>query len=889
MMKKRWILLIVAAVLVIAAVVVAIILGTRNRYFETLSYDFVDDSVYQNTMIVGEDGKFFLVRDGEQVSRGFTWLVSVNDYYDGLTDSMAKQCSDLLLFEYYLAREDNHSNYVLLNAAGDEFTVMGDTLTLDRVALPYLIFRDRVTSQYAVITLHALDSALSTQSAGELVPTETFLSVSPQRNRPDGALYTHLTTERTAAERPKSIYDDHGALILSANDLSPVLLENKRGRITCYWIDNEEFLLYAEDGSVLADGILAPEINHAQGWGFIRSETLTTATDGEDEEFLLVFSTEKTFVLSASDYDLDTVVPTDTGLFLSDKDHTATYVFDALSGDSAAYQTITVADGVLRATKNDTTQTFYLNQSGKLLMESPYSDMLPLPISTEACTVFHSAAFDEANGARAHYHFTAPEQAVKTRAIAANQTVTSLDLAQDSALAGSFVITETDELGDITKTLYTPFSTQQEGHTYDALDTYSAGGVYWCLGADYTELTYEIVDPVNNRVAASFNVEAEDFARLTFEHVTADQLITDRYNAESGVPVVILSMKRYEEKIDAVSRTRYIALYRQTTVEDEQFHNRTLVAKEIGQDLIPYYHDLPVKFDAQRNYLILHTTQGSKTMRMDETLDLIDTTALPYPIDSVLVDSTDPDKTYLILASGAPDSMGHRRYGLADADGTVLLAPYYDSIKSIADNRIVVGLKGAFGLLEYRKDKIKTLIEPIYQGIAPLGDGTYYAYDAYEHFYLYHGGKLLTDDPLPMLERLSVINTDNDGKPVYGQALLINHDGKLKLHMPEMLAPVACNSFESMPSYLDSEITHEHAQLVCYYDAGGTLLKTDLILPTAESLASFAESFVADEAVWYLSPVASKQTVPVIFEAITQARDNHVVKLYAGVTEKSAE
>ena len=884
-MKKRWILLLIAVVLIIAVVVIAIVLNAKNKYFEKLPYDYVNDAIYNDTLIVGEDGLFYLVRDGEHVSRGFTWLVSVNDYYEDLESAMRAQKSDVVLFEYYLAREENHSNYVLLNAAGDEFTVMGDSLTLDDVALPYLIFRDQITSQYAVISLNALDSALSSQSAGELIPTQTFLTVSAENNNPKGALHTHLRTTSTAADQPNSVYDEKGALILSANTLSLITLLDDEEQVTYYWQDTEDSLLYSNSGQLLANGKATVAVSDEQTWGYVLSESISTVEDAETNDFLLVFTAKGSFTLSADDYDLETVVPAKDCVSVADHDHTATLVFNVHSGESASYDTVTKVGNILLATKTDSENTFYLNSDGKLLLESPYADMTVTELSSENCVVFHSVAYDTANGSKLHYHFTASDKTAQTLTVSENQVVTCMDLLYDSALAMTYRITETDPTTtEQTFTLYTPFSTQQTGATYNELGNYSAQGVYWCLGADYTELIYEIVDPVNNRVVASFDLEEEDFARLTFDCVLSDQLITDPYDEESGVPVVILSLSRFEEKIDSISRTRYIALYRQATVGDQEYHNRTMVAKEIGQDLISY-HSTPVTFLSEGNYLLLHDAMGSKTMRMDESLDLIETTSLPYPIEMVLTDRADPSKTYLVLASGGMDHPDNRQFGLADADGTILMAPYYDSIDSIDDNRIVAQLRGGYCLLEYRKDKLKTLIDPIYQSIAVLGDGGYLAYDSFGHSYLYQEGDLLIDDPLPMIQLPTVLRADNDDHAVQGHALLINHNGKLKLHMPETMHRLTCNSFTQLPSYLTDEINHRHGQLVCYYGADGTLLKTDMILPTFESLKTFAQSFAADETDWYLTPVAEKQTEVPLFETIVSAQKNHIIKLYAKADE----
>ena len=73
-MKKRYILIPLACVLALVVIVVAIAIALKASYLEKLSYDHVSENVYNNVEVVGDEGLFYLVKDGKKASDGYVSL-----------------------------------------------------------------------------------------------------------------------------------------------------------------------------------------------------------------------------------------------------------------------------------------------------------------------------------------------------------------------------------------------------------------------------------------------------------------------------------------------------------------------------------------------------------------------------------------------------------------------------------------------------------------------------------------------------------------------------------------------------------------------------------------------------------------------------------------------
>ena len=112
-MKKKYIIIPTVCVAVLIAIIVCVALILNTGYLKKLPYDHVNSSVYNGIEVVGDDGLFYLVRDGKKLSKGYVSLQSVNDFYpdsdrDGLLDA-ARTGKQVTLFDYYLAKSEDSS------------------------------------------------------------------------------------------------------------------------------------------------------------------------------------------------------------------------------------------------------------------------------------------------------------------------------------------------------------------------------------------------------------------------------------------------------------------------------------------------------------------------------------------------------------------------------------------------------------------------------------------------------------------------------------------------------------------------------------------------------------------------------------------------------------
>ena len=266
-----------------------------------------------------------------------------------------------------------------------------------------------------------------------------------------------------------------------------------------------------------------------------------------------------------------------------------------------------------------------------------------------------------------------------------------------------------------------------------------------------------------------------------------------------------------EEKLNTVTQTRYLALYRQASVGDPLFDGKTLRCQEIGQNQV---RDSAVTFYTKENYLVVHTASGSRTLRMNDGLELIEANSLSYEISGILTDAEDSTKQYLRIH--VPDS---QTVGLADSEGNVILSPYYDGIYHAENNRFIVRLRNAFGVISYQNGKVKEMIDCQYSQLFPLGDGGYIGIDGNGHSHVYEKSRLLYDDALSYAgsgypyEEIRVLQLDNESRPVVGYGTVINRDGKLSLHMPSAFSRQTQTSFSTKSSVLPDTVRNDIAKL----------------------------------------------------------------------------
>jgi hypothetical protein len=216
-MKKKAIIIISAALA--ALVVLGIVLGVllKDKYFEKTKFDSIDTLSYNGVDIVGYKGEFYLSVDGKLVSDGYEWIKSVNDYYTNLTRYYAEKESDFHLYDYYIAKEADNSDILIITSSGEKFTVVGANHSIYEVKLPYIVFINNTTMRKSAISLNSLESALSYKSSGDIttVAFDEIELVSLEDDYDRKVIsYDLLVATNTVDEQMTYVFDANGEKII---------------------------------------------------------------------------------------------------------------------------------------------------------------------------------------------------------------------------------------------------------------------------------------------------------------------------------------------------------------------------------------------------------------------------------------------------------------------------------------------------------------------------------------------------------------------------------------------------------------------------------------------------------------------------------------------------
>ncbi len=863
--RIAWILLIAGIVLSIGAAVSLILyFSLRETYLEKLPYDDVDGAVYNNTMVVSKDGLWYLWRDGELSEHGYTYLKNLNDFYTGTS---TEQKATRRLFDYYLAKDAENKSYWLIDGNGAEYRIAGDNFSLTEVTLPYLIFTNNTNSRKGAISLSALSSELSAEAEGELAMTKTFLSLSAHKYNEESELYDYLLVSTESETAKNHIYSAAGKRLVSGGTLSVRQFENANQTYTYYFVDETTFAVYSADGVMLSDGETSPILAESGRWGYQISASLDQKTA---DSFLLVFGGDHAFTLSSAEYDLSTLRIAGDCLIL-DKIHTDhTVVVTPEKKLLAAYDSVTVGEGILLAYSDGEGDTVYLGKDGRELYRSPYDDLKVHDLSTQSCTVLVSDRINASESGTHSYFFTAPEKtAVRLDLPLHAQVVSAETMCIDQSDTPVYLVSDTDSDGTPLWQIYTPFSANQTGSLYHAIDFYCHGGIVWALGTSYTSETYDILDPFNNRVSLSISAKSGDLARLAFTFRETSALLANPSDPDSTVPMVMLQLTRYEEKQSAVTSGRYFVLYRSAYSESDNFQTASLRVKEVGQNLLL---STPFEFFRAENCLAIHSVSGSQIYRLDDALRLTESASIPYHVAGLITDRLDPTTFYMKISpitDGNASPLQGTHYGLTDSQGNLLLAPCYEQISDASGDRFVVTLRNAQGMVQVKNGEVKTLIDFEFDSLTPLRDGGYLALRRDGKQLLYEDDRLLEGEDLRSVELLSAVLTDEDGFLTYAQAVLVNIGGELQIHLPDTYDTPVCN-YVSVPGSHSGTLLDRRAKLVSYYDTAGVLIKTDLLIPTATDEKAFTTQHTGE---WYTTRIPDNQSTPISAGDVLNASD----------------
>lgn len=885
-MKKRTkLIILIASATALLCLVTALILFAvfKDSYLEELPYDNVGETAYENVAIVAEDGLWYLEQQGVRSEKGYSFLKSVNDFY---TSEDTADLATRHLYPYYLARTADYGNYLLVDPAGAEYRITGDNFSLSEVCLPYLIFTNNTNSRMAAISLQSLASDLSARSDNEIAFSITFPTLEPRKFEEDSETYDYLFTKSNSEDKGHTVYSAAGAKLVVGSEITTRILENEAGEPVYYFVDEATYALYTAKGERLSLGGDAPVLAENGQWGYQLCHA-NSAPGTTEERFLLVFSADHSMTFSDTEYNLDDLHVREGCLWFGRLHDDNVTVASPLNKSAVAYHSLSEENGMLSVTLPNTADRIYLDDFGRELCRSPYTDMQRHELSDGDCTVLTSARCNAESAKTVSFFFTAP-----------NRQAVRLDLPTHSSLSPAprlwseeeelmplYLISETDTDGTPLTRLYAPFAVNPQSDAYHTLDFYSHGGILWALGTSYTREKYDLIDPVNNRISLSIDAKSGNLARLTFEYCDTDALLADATDEESGVPVIILKLARYDENQLRAVAARYFALYRTAPFESDTFQNTTLQARELGQNLLLSH---PYRFFGEKNCLAVYSLTGTRVFRLDEAYSLDEYATLPYHVTDVLSDVSDPLRYFLKFipfTDGSDLLMESDCFGLADLKGNLLLSPYYEDITFADGDYFGVTLKKAEGVVTLKKGEVKTVIDFRYASVTPLGDGGFAALRRDGVCELYRGDDKIGKGELQSIGTVRHTKTDADGYPIYSDWILLNLDGTLYRHELQGAYPPLCHRV-SAPTSLSNALTDRRAKLVSYYDENGKLSKTDLLLPTVSDGKDFGEAHAL--ATWYAYATAQKQTAPVSAEEIL-ASEEYFFHLYPPATVEEAK
>lgn len=862
MTKKIKILLAIGAgILVLILLAITLTLVFHRSYLQKTDYDHMADVTYNDLQIVGRGGLFYLSRNGKAISDGYVSLQSVNDAYASeRTDWQSAE--DLTLYDFFVARRAGESEYYLLSAEGDAYRITGDNYSLEEIRLPYLIFVNNTTGRHAALSLDRLDSDLS-YCAGSELTLHPFTSVVAVRSDPNRLLYSHLETYDAVSEQPYSIFSKNGSCLFSTKQLTKSHYTWNDTYRAVYYRDLTASTVYASDGTLLGENVSV--VSESDG-----SWCLARVTDPKSGgAALLILSSRKSTLLSEADYDLSSPTVLSGSLLLPMANGEGMAVIAARDGTVTACADAQVtAEGIVRATVSDSHDLLIFSETGALLLKTPYDDMVALPaLSDPDCIVLESARYNDEQGSR-HLYFAHEGSVAVSIGLSQGVDISPLFTHEGLPISGSFLLTETDERGNTVYRMLTPFTNRTFSDTYDRLDIYSHAGMLWARGTSYRRLTYSFLDPISGQTAATVTCTAEEMALGIWELDSSDSLLSDPYDGDSAVPLLMLRLAYEGNNTGTAGSVRYFALYRSATASSRTYQSGTLRITELGKGLL---RTQPFRFFSENNILVSFDADSSRVYRLTDSAMLSEVASIPYHVTQILRDRSDPSIVYFVVRSDTG------KEGLYDANGSPVLAPYYDDIRSADRGHFTLSLRGAWGVVEYTAGTVRPILDYLYADILPLPDHAYLATNGNRETYLFEGKDCLSEDAVQSYRILRSYHINEDSELCYRESVLISMNGYLSVHQCEFELRPTATDFERA-EVQNPNIENERALAIYYYHEGKQIHKA-VLLPTAADRNAFALPESPNGSGWYWKEGAGEDDVPVTKEDIL-ALSAHTLTLH---------
>ncbi len=732
-------------VAILAAIAIAVAVGMNGNYIQRLSFDHVGDTSYNGIRIVGKDGLFYLAKDGKIISDGYRSLKSVNDYYDkDLLESKSGTSDTAVLFGYYLARTEESASYALISADGDEYVIVGESYTLDRTltSLPYLVFTDNKNGTLGALSLHRLDSDLSYRSGSELTLC-AFSELSPQKTDSSELLCTYMSAQNTAGRPSYFRYD--GISIADGAQIDIMTLQ-KDGKTYPFFHDTERRHIVSHTGELIASGVIHLLRDDGGEWQYVLCEGREKQTS-----HAVIFSPDKALTVTSDIYNISSPSFFGSNVILGTSDGQYTDMINAYTSRTVRYLGVKqFSDSELCVAQSLSGEYEYIYKDGTAVLKSEYSDLLPIPaLSTPYCHALSSQKAGES------YIFFAARGTQPYRLDASEYS--SVTLLENTDERSAYLLTkETD--GQKRYAVLAPFSLVKISEAYDSITPTSHSGISYLLAVDSEKKSYDIIDPTTAKVQLSLHDSESSYTISPIEQCIS------LHSEGTQAHLLLLAATKSGGKSLGTDR-RYFLLYRTADGTSLTSHLQTL---ELDKDLLlsqPYtaFED----FDC----LVTYTASGSSVYTLDSEGLVSKTAELNGRTAGILRDSASGEHYYITISD-----MG--LYGAYNSEGESVLPESYESIEHAEGGYFKVKTCGAYGVVSVKRNRVETVLKPIYTVIVPLGENGYLATDSEGRSFVYHKKRTVLE-AVQSCKEVKAYTTDDEGHLSVRTQYIINADGRL--------------------------------------------------------------------------------------------------------------
>lgn len=922
-MKKKVLIIaaIVAAVVLVAVgIIVAVVLN--NAYLDRMKGDnFSNSQTYNGVEIVEKDGLFYITKDGKKLSKtGYTFVSDANSYYDDFEpDALAyNEAGDFELYEYFIVKKPEVSNYFLVNGEGDEIAIKGDNLMFLSAQLPYVAFMDILTEEWAILSLKNLDSDLS-DNAGEEIALNYYDYVDFGKLNDGGVQNDYAVTvdNDVATDSPAySYFNAEGYAMFvspldSADDYTVYTTEGDFADL--YFRTNDAKLYSFKNGLVATDVMEDVDMigNNVLVALSIPDDSDKSAEELDEMRAYWIISANSAFKLSNSEYAIDAANVSGNLLWVPMKSEgTVTddvMLFSMLSGKSSKCTSGVVNQGNYVVVPNDDNSeyTYLDNETGDELLRSKYSDF-----HWYADGVFASASeYAEKAGSLsgdlpvAYLHFVAPGKNEVTLTLNSGEELRGIIVNDDIAVykivsSGAFEWIEdggpeSSGYSWENTALFIPFASGTKTEAYDKIEIVDvfANGADIAIATSFEQGKYDIIDITTGKVIRKIEAAGADMAKTVISHVDTYTLVADEYNRESAVEVAAFAIQKLDDNGD-VESSDLIAISRNTAQTEGDFITAPATVMALGSNAIEFaiitsdWEDYGNKqyelVNATKYFIVNKTNKTADVYKLNDAMALEEVTTIPYLVEEIVSYGDKLDDVYFKTVNDL-SLISNSSVGLCDVNGNEILAPVYTNVRVCEGGEYVIvsNDNGVCAMYKYKakSGKVKMVLDYIFDDIDDAGDGAVIACIGSD-WYLYEGDDMVKSDRITGYPEgnYNISIDEETGKVMINRYVTYYIDGKLYIHRSEA-KEVTCESYYAGYSGI-ADISESGVKVVNFRDASGSIIETKIVYPTGKSIFEFA---MADTGVWYSTGVEELQdaSTAVTKEMILASNDS-IINVYKG-------